>query len=97
MHQFVSRHADLVNLQSLPKLLGWSALHPSPEFNIEISSYQSGEATQLFAGGGGGIISSSYMISSVWEWSTELVVRVFLVTGDYEAAFQLILTRIVVS
>ena len=46
-------------------------------------------------GGGGGVISPSHMISSAWELSTEFVVRVFLVTGDYEAAFQLILTRIV--
>ena len=79
-------------LQPRPKLLG------SIQFNVEISSYQSGEATQLCAGGGGGIISSSYMISSsVWEWSTEFVVRVLSVTVDYKAAFQLLLPRVVVD
>ena len=63
-------------LQSWPKLLGRSALRPpapSPQFNVEISRYRFGEATHLSTGGGGGIISSSYMISSVWEWSTEFV------------------------
>ena len=68
---------------------------PPPDLNVEISSYRSGEATQLCAGEGGGIISSSYMISSVWEWSTDFVVRVLFATIDYKAAFQLILTRIV--
>ena len=38
---------------------------PPPQFNVEISSFRSGEATQRCAGGGGGIISSSYMNSSV--------------------------------
>ena len=49
-------------------------------------------------GGGGGIISSSYMYmnSSVWEWSTEFVVRILSMIVDYQASFQLILTRIVV-
>ena len=76
------------------KIVGTIApVPPPPELNnVEISSYRSGEATQLCAGeggGGGGIIPSSHMISSVWEGSTEFVVRVLLVTVDYEAAFQL--------
>ena len=54
-----------VQLQSWPKLLGRSALPPSPQFNVEILSFLSGEATQRCTGGGGGIISSSYMNSSV--------------------------------
>ena len=77
----------------MPKIVG--TIDPSPlppQFNGEISSYQSGEATQLCAAGGGGgggwggglggggIISSSYMISSVREWSTEFVVRVLFVS-----------------
>ena len=70
---------------------------PPPEFNVEILSYRSGEVTQLCAGGGGGIISSSCMISSVWDWSTEFVVRQKFMTVDCEEAFQLILTRIVVT
>ena len=60
---------------------------PPPEFNVETWSYLSSEAPQLCAGGGGGIISSSYMLSSVWEWSTEFVVRVLFVTVDGEEAF----------
>ena len=50
------------NLQSWPKLLGWSAL--PPQFNVEILSHWSGEVTQLCVGGGegGGIISSSYTL-----------------------------------
>ena len=44
-------------------------LPPPPEFNVERWGYRSRETTQLCAGGGGGIITFSYMInSSVWEW-----------------------------
>ena len=80
-----------------PAQLQRSALPPPPQFNVEASSYQSGEATQLFTGeeGGDGIISSFHMTNNVSEWSTEFVVRVLYVTVDYEAVFQLILTRIV--
>ena len=85
----------LKKLQSWPKLLGQSALPPPPQFNVEISSFRSGEATQLCVGGGGVIISSSYMNSSVWEWSTEFIVSILSMIIDYEAVFQLILTRIV--
>ena len=68
---------------------------PPLQSNVEISSFRSGEATQLCTGGGGGIISSSYMNSSVCEWSTEFVVSILSMIVDYEVAFQLILTRIV--
>ena len=80
-------------VRSWPKLLGRSALRPSPR--VQCWELRSGEATQLCAGGGGGIISSSYMIGSTWEWSTEFVVRVLFATVDCEESFQLILTRIV--
>ena len=53
----------------------WSALIPPPPrvqcWDIEFS-VRWGDPT--LCGGGGGIIPSSYMLSSVWEWSTEFVV-----------------------
>ena len=76
-----------MKLQSLPKLLGRSALPPSPQFNVEISSFRSSEVIQLCTG-------KDYMNSSVWEWSTAFVVSILSMIVDYEAAFQLILTRI---
>ena len=81
------------DLQSWPKLLGQSALPPFPRvqcWDIELSVRWGDPA--LCVGRG---ISSSYMISVIWEWSTEFVVKVLVVTGDYEAAFQLILTRVI--
>ena len=36
--------------------------------------------SSVLRGGGGGNIPSSYMISSVWEWSAELVIRVLFLT-----------------
>ena len=84
-------------LQWWPKLLGRSTLPPSPRihcWDIELS-VRWGDPT--LCGGGGDIISSSNVITSAWEWSTEFVVRVLFVTVDFEAAFQLILTRIVAA
>ena len=82
----------------MAKIVGTTGPFPlPPEFNVKISralSVRWGDPTSC-GGRGGGIISFSYVISSVWEWSTEFVVRVLLVTVDYEAAFQLILTTIV--
>ena len=79
----------------MAKIVGTIGPSPPPQFNVEVSSFRFGEATQRCTGGGGGIISSSYMNSSVWEWSTEFVVSILSMIVDYEAAFQLILARIV--
>ena len=73
------------------KIVGTIGPSPSPWvqcWDIELSVRWGG-------GGGRGNISFSNMIRSVWEWSTEFVVRVLFVTVDYEEAFQSILTRIV--
>ena len=89
---FTAAHAIVAKIV---RTISPSPLPPPPQFNIEISSFRSGEATQLCTGGGSGIISSPYMNSSVWKWSTEFVVSILSMIVDYEAAFQLILTRIV--
>ena len=47
-----------------------------------------------WCGGRGGSISSFHMTSNFWEWPTEFVVRLLPVTAVYEAAFQLVLTRV---
>ena len=84
-------------LQSWPKLLGRSALPPSPSSILRYRAFGSVRRPNIVRGEGGGIILSSYMNSSVWEWSTEFVVSILSMIVDSEAAFQLILTRIVVS
>ena len=83
------------DIQLWPKLLGRSALPPSPPvqcWGVKLSVWWGGPSLY---GGGGGIMSSSYMNSSVWEWSTEFVVSILSMIVYYEAAFQLILARIV--
>ena len=54
-----------------------------------------GRRPNFVQGEGGSIILSSYINGSVWEWWTEFVISILSMIVDYEAAFQLISTRIV--